>query len=262
MDFSFLRVLLITPVALFGAATPDAFHWTGKIPAGQLIEIRGINGNIHAQPASGESADVTAKKTSDARDPADLQLKVMEHDGGVIICAVSPSSGGDCMDSATTPNVKTTVDFTVSVPAGVRFVARTVNGTVEAKSLKSDTEAHTVNGNLVLSTSGTAQGETVNGSITASVGSIKSPAKFSTVNGGITLEVPPCASALVHAKTTNGPIRSDFRLSVRGTSPTKHMDGAIGGGGPELRIATVNGSIRLRRTRQTSGYHNPRRPDA
>jgi DUF4097 and DUF4098 domain-containing protein YvlB len=104
-----------------------------------------------------------------------------------------------------------------------------------------------VNGDVVLSTSGTAQGETVNGSITASVGKIKSPLNFSTVNGTISLEVPRTAAARIHAKTQNGPIRTEFPLAVGGQFPARHADGVIGCGGPELRIATVNGSIYLRR---------------
>jgi DUF4097 and DUF4098 domain-containing protein YvlB len=260
VNFPLISVLLIAPIALFGAASTDTFHWSGRVPAGQLIEIRGINGNIHAQPASGQSVDVIAYKSGIAYDPGDVEVKVVEHDGGVTICAVSPSTSADndCINGALKNDAN--VDFTVSVPAGVRFVARTVNGTVEAKSLQADTEAHSVNGNLVLSTSGSAQGETVNGSITASVGRIESPLNFSTVNGGITLDVPSRAGARIHAKTVNGPIQTDFPLAVRGQFPAKRVDGAIGGGGPELRIATVNGSIRLRRTRHAPGLRTASRP--
>jgi hypothetical protein len=260
VDFSLISVLLTAPLALFGAASTDTFHWSGRVPAGQLIEIRGINGSIHAQPASGQSVDVIAYKSGIAYDPGDVEVKVVEHDGGVTICAVSPSASADndCISDALKNEAN--VDFTVSVPAGVRFVARTVNGKVEATSLQADTEAHSVNGDLVLSTSGAAQGETVNGSITATVGKIESPLKFSTVNGGITLEVPSCAGARIHAKTVNGPIHTDFPLAVRGQFLAKHVDGAICGGGPELRIATVNGSIRLRRNRRPSGLRNASRP--
>ncbi len=117
------------------------------------------------------------------------------------------------------PNNDVSVDFTVRVPKAVRFVARTVNGLVEAKSLEADTEAHTVNGNVRLSTAGAAQGETVNGSITASMGKITSAAKFSTVNGAITLEMPSRTGARVHANTVNGGINTDFGLPVHGAVP-------------------------------------------
>ncbi len=213
MGFSLIPLFLAAPLTLFGAATPtDTFHWTGHVPAGQVLEVRGINGSIHAEPALGESIDVIASKSGRVFDPSEIELKVVEYDGGVTICAIYPSaSGSNRCENGADINNDVSVDFTVRVPSGVRFVARTVNGLVEAKALKADTEAHTVNGDVVLSTAGTAQGETVNGSITATLGKISSDLKFSTVNGGITLEVPRDAGARIHAQTVNGPIQTDFR---------------------------------------------------
>jgi len=252
VDVSLLSVLL-TPLTLFGAATSaDTFHWSGHVAAGQRIEVRGINGSIHAQPASGQSVDVIAYKSGREIDPAAIGVQVVESDGGVMIFAI-PRNAPDSAEYAAEAGNSTgdaNVDFTVSVPSGVHFVARTVNGLVEAKSLDADMEAHTVNGDVVLSTTGTAQGETVNGSITASLGKINSALNFSTVNGTISLEVPRAAAARIHAKTLNGPIRTDFRLAVGGDFPARHADGIIGCGGPELRIATVNGGINLRRSKR------------
>jgi hypothetical protein len=238
-----LSVLLTAPLTLFGAATtPSTFHWSGNVSAGQLIEIRGINGNIHAQPSHGDSVEVIAHQSGRVVDPASVGVKVVEHDGGVTILAVTPDSSPSSGD--------VNIDFTISVPSGVRFVARTVNGGVEATSLDADTEAHTVNGNVVLSTTRGGQGETVNGSITASVGKISSPLNFTTVNGTISLEVPRGTSARIRARTKNGPISTDFQLPVRGQFPAQHAEGVIGCGGPELHLATVNGSINVRRNKR------------
>jgi hypothetical protein len=256
VHFSRLLVLLTTVTALFGATGVDTFHWSGRVPAGQRLEVRGVNGSIHAEPASGDQVEVTAFKNGREYDLSEIDVRVVQHDGGVTICAVYPSSDGlvdECTPGASgalnSPNNDVSVDFTVRVPKAVHFVARTVNGLVEAKSLEADTEAHTVNGNVRLSTAGAAQGETVNGSIIATMGRITSASKFSTVNGGITLEMPACTSARVHANTVNGRIHTEFGLLVHGQFVSKRADGAIGRGGPDLRIATVNGSISLRRSR-------------
>jgi len=250
---STLFVLIASTMALFGAVGNDTFHWSGKVPPGQLIEVRGINGNIHAEPATGTNVDVIAYKNGEQVDMSNIEVRVVEHQGGVTICAVYPSPTGvdDCVPGAagrrSALNNDISVDFTVRVPKGVRFVARTVNGIVEAKSLDADAEGHTVNGNVLLSTAGAGQGDTVNGSIYASVGRFSSPLNFSTVNGGITLVMPSDAVANVHADTVNGPIHTDFPLEIRGLYPSKHAGGSIGHGGPELHIATVNGAIHLRR---------------
>ena len=252
MDVSLLSMFLAAPLTLFGAAGTGTFHWSGHVAAGQRLEVRGINGSIHAQPALGESVEVIAYESGREIDPAAIGVQVIESDGGVTIFAV-PRSVPDCLecsDGLQSGSGDANVDFSVRVPTGVRFVARTVNGGVEAKSLNADMEAHTVNGDVVLSTTGAAQGETVNGSITASVGKIKDSLNFSTVNGTIFLEVPDSAAARIHAKTQNGPIRTEFPLAVRGEFPARHADGVIGCGGPELRIATVNGGINLRKSKR------------
>jgi hypothetical protein len=252
--FSTTLVVLTICAAWFGAAGSGSFHWRGKVPAGQFVEIRGINGSIRAEPAAGKDVEVVAYKTSQVYDSAGIQVQVVEHNGGITICAVYPSADGrptECLPGASSPrnsiNNDVNVDFTVRLPKGVRFVGRTVNGQVEAKSLEADMEAHTVNGNVRLSTAGAALGETVNGSIVASVGKIHGASKFSTVNGGITVEMPPGAAAEVHAGTRNGQINTDFPLEVRGDLAGGHADGVIGVGGPGLTIVTVNGTINLRR---------------
>jgi hypothetical protein len=256
VKLSRLLVLLTTVTGLFGATGLDTFHWSGRVPAGQRLEVRGVNGSIHAEPASGDEVEVVAFKNGREYDLAEIDVQVVQHDGGVTICAVYPSSDGlvdECTAGRSSAlksrNNDVSVDFTVRVPKTVRFVARTVNGLVEAKSLEADTEAHTVNGNVRLSTAGAAQGETVNGSITASMGRFTSAAKFSTVNGAITLEMPACTGARVHANTVNGRINTEFGLAVRGQFMSERAEGPIGHGGPDLRIATVNGSISLRRSR-------------
>ncbi len=256
MNFSEVFVALTLVTGLFGATGVDTFHWSGRVPAGQLLEVRGVNGSIHAGPATGQEVEVFAFKNGHQLESSEIDVQVVQHDGGVRICAVYSSRDdrvNQCAPgSDRSPNPQTndvSVDFTVRVPSGVRFLGRTVNGLVEAESLEADAEAHTVNGNVSLSTTGAAQGETVNGSISASMGRISSPLRFSTVNGGITLQMPACANARVHADTVNGHINTDFHLAVRPQMVGKHAAGLIGRGGPELRIATVNGSISLRRSR-------------
>lgn len=253
----FLRTLVLASVvtALHGAVGTDTFHWSGRVPVGQSLEIRGLNGSIHAEPAPGDQVDVVAYRNGRQIDPAEIQVRVVEHDGGVTICAVSSSASGsasECSAEAGAAQGDASVDFTVRVPKGIRFVARTVNGLVEANALEADTEAHTVNGNLRLNTAGAAQGETVNGSIVASVGRITGPLSFSTVNGAITVEMPAGAAAEVHANTVNGRILTEFPLALGALPTGKHADGPIGRGGPALKIATVNGSISLRRARRCS----------
>jgi hypothetical protein len=250
----FLPLAALAPTALSAQGTD--FQWRGRIAQGRAIEIKGVNGGLYATAASGDQIEVTARKRARKSDPDEVTFQVLEHGDGVTICAVYPGRSGrdnECRPGEggrmETRNNDVEVEFTVRVPAGVRFVGRTVNGAVEVESLTGDVVAHTVNGQIQLSTLGLATARTVNGSITASIGKAdwKGTLDFSTVNGGITVELPPSVAAEVRARTTNGSITTDFPLQVQGRFTPRRIEGTIGDGGRELNLATVNGSIRLRK---------------
>ena len=112
-----------------------------------------------------------------------VKVHLVRHENGVTICTVFPGEKVCRAMGDTGPGAR--VNFVVRVPEGVNFFGSTVNGGVEADSLKSDVQAYTVNGQVRVSTTGTLQAKTVNGSITASLLKpfwSKAP-ELSTVNG-------------------------------------------------------------------------------
>src|SRR2546425_1082323 len=106
-----------------------------------------------------------------------------------------------------------------------------------------------VNAAVHISTSGYAEATTVNGSIVAAMGkaSWTDGVEFRSVNGGITLDLPPSLSGEVRAETVNGEIFTDFPLTVTGRLGPRRVTGTIGSGGRQLALSTVNGNIRLRK---------------
>ncbi len=244
-----------------GPASADAaaqdFRWSGTIPAGKAIEIKGINGDIVAEGASGGEVVVTAEKHGHGDDPESVRIEVVKHDDGVTICAVYPDTRRN------RPNVcapkregrlnsednDVSVDFQVRVPAGVRFIGRTVNGDVEASGLTADAQISTVNGEAAVSTQGQAEASTVNGGIRASMGRAgwSGTVEFHTVNGSIDVTLPADLSADVRASTVNGDISTDFPLTVTGRFGPRRISGTIGSGGRTLDLETVNGSIAIRK---------------
>jgi len=235
------------------------FHWSGRLAAGKRLEIKGVNGDVHAVGiAAGSQAEVSAAKRARRSDPASVEIKVVESEDGVTICAVYPTprrarrdnectAGGHW--SSNTEDNDVVVDFQVRVPAGVKFYGHTVNGEVEAEHMGADVWAYTVNGSVRVSTTGYAEATTVNGSISAELGRAdwSEEVAFRTVNGGITLDLPANFSAEVRAETVNGDLVTDFPLTVTGKFGPRHLRGTIGAGGRQLSLSTVNGSIRLRK---------------
>ncbi|HEY0546034.1 MAG TPA: DUF4097 family beta strand repeat-containing protein [Pyrinomonadaceae bacterium] len=240
------------------AASQDKeFRWNGRVAAGRTIEIKNINGNIHAEPSSGGEVEVVANKQGRRSNPDEVQIKVIEHEGGVTICSVYPSPDrnqpNDCRPgkdwSSHTRDNDVSVDYTLRVPQGVRLSAKTVNGEVGTGLIQSDVEAFSVNGSIRVAATGYVEAKTVNGSINASFGSANwsGSLDFKTVNGEIVLDLPADTSTDVHAETLNGDIVTDFPLTVQGRISRRRLNGTIGSGGRALELKTINGSIRLRR---------------
>jgi hypothetical protein len=231
------------------AVRSEDFHWSGHVARGKTLEVVGVNGRIEAVPTTGADVDVSAEKSSRRDDPKLVRIEVSEEGGDVLIKAVYPRHNGGRWGIGS-EHCDVTVDFKVQVPAGVRFVARTVNGAIEAERLEGPTEAHTVNGSIHLGSSDAAEAETVNGSIRASVGvaTWSGALEFKTVNGGITLDLPAALAASLEAETLNGQIDSDFPLTVQGSISRHRVHGTIGSakGAGTLSLSTVNGTIRLR----------------
>jgi len=256
---SILGTLSLAAALAAPLARGEDFRWSGAVSSGKVLEIKGINGGIEAGPASGSEVEVVARKSGRRSDPSQVEIKVVEHGEGVTICAVypTPSDGrpNECRPGSggrmNTRDNDVKVDFTVRVPEGVRFVGRTVNGTVEAAGLTADAEVYSVNGGVTVTSSGLARAETVNGSITAAMGRAdwSGPLELKTVNGSITVELPASTSARVQASTVNGGIDTDFPLTVTGRFGPRHVSGTIGSGGRDLTLATVNGGIHIRRGR-------------
>jgi len=241
-------------------STPTArqaqdWEWQGAVDRGDAIEIKGVNGSIKASGTSAGQVTVSAVKKGKDDDPSDVRIEVVEHSDGVTICAVYPDVKGKKNECApgdgghlSTRDNDVGVSFTVQVPAGVRLIATTVNGDIEAGGLGADVAATTVNGDVKVSTTGLARATTVNGSIQASMGRAEwdGTLSFNTVNGSITVNLPDGVSTEVSASTVNGSMNTDFPLTVTGKFSMKNMHGTIGRGGREIEMATVNGSIHLK----------------
>jgi hypothetical protein len=234
------------------------FNWNGQLAPGQTVEIKGVNGGIHASAAKTGDVLVTAVRSARRSNPADVRFEVIPHAGGVTICAIYPSPAGDpaneCRPGSgggrnNTRDNDTAVEFTVQVPAGIGLIARTVNGSINAEGLQGDTDGTTVNGSVTLSTTGTARATTVNGSITATMDRAVWPngGKFSTVNGAVTLRLPATVNANVRLSTVSGGIQSDFPVEISNDPGPKHAEAVLGAGGQRLDVTTVNGGISLLR---------------
>jgi hypothetical protein len=229
--------------------TPEQFHWEGTIAAGRVLEIQSLNGSIFAELSVNNDASVTAVKHGSLDLQQKIEIGLTNSHNGISISASyrqdelhGSGPGRASKTTSESPGREDMgVDFTVRIPWGVRFVAKTVNGDIIVSSLGGPVEAKAMNGDVRLSTSAYAQAQTVNGSVIASLGgtSRKTPIGFDAVRGDVALHLPVTVNSAISARILRGQILSAFPLD------TKH-----GSGNSELQIRTIEGSIRLQRTSQ------------
>ncbi|HET7226615.1 MAG TPA: hypothetical protein VFK69_12980 [Candidatus Eisenbacteria bacterium] len=253
--------VLTAPVAIAATSreTEDTqrgadFDWSWRLKPGQTLTIKGINGGIHAVPASNSEAHLSAHKHARRSDPSQVRIEVNTDEDGVTVCAIYPNRHGEpntCEPGEDShqhvDNNDVVVDFDAQVPDGVTLRAITVNGVIETEKLDGPVVARTVNGHITVASRAWATATTVNGAVRAELGTSRwrDELAFTTVNGSVTVALPHEASCELDAGTVNGDVETDFPVSVSGRISHRSLHGTLGDGGGHLKANTVNGSIRL-----------------
>jgi hypothetical protein len=235
---------LIVTAAVAAPAAAQDYRWSGRIAAGQEIEIRNIKGDIRAEPTSGGEVTVTGTYR-DGRSGR-VRVEMVRRSYGVVICALYPSSGSsgnrwgrdddhdddddndrsdrneprDACNQRGGMNVRDgdpDVDFVVRVPAGVKLSANNVSGNVQARGLRGPVDARSVSGDVHVSSTAEVRASSVSGDVFAALGRI--PARglqFRSVSGDVTLQLPAGTDADFQGRTLSGEIDSDFPLTIEG----------------------------------------------
>jgi Toastrack DUF4097 len=230
-------------------ASPSGdFRYQKTLAAGAKVEIRSVNGGVVAEPASGDVLEVVAIKSGP--DAARVQVVAREEGGGVLVCALWPGAdpatcrggtGGAPRDS------EAKVEFRVRIPATSSFTVRTLNGEVRAKGFRGEAKLATMNGAIDVDSAGAITAETSNGAVTAHAAA-GNAVSLQTMNGRVTVFLPPSAGADVDASTTNGRIQSDFGPVPPPTLPALHAASfKVGAGGAKVHLRTTNGDVAVRR---------------
>lgn len=246
-------------------AQDDSFQWEHAMRAGQVLSVKGIVGEIRAEYTSGDRAEVVAVKVGRERDFSEVEIRVQEERDGYTICAVyhASSARGDGCDNVHTDrnerhnrrSIDVDVEYVVRVPAGVGFHGSMVSGDIDARNLRSEVKANTVNGDIFVSTTEKARGNTVSGSIEIEMGATDwDELDFKTVSGDITLWLPEAIATDVDFESLSGDIRSDFDITTTRQRSRRWVGAALEGyigtrGQRSLSFNTVSGDVELRRSR-------------
>jgi DUF4097 and DUF4098 domain-containing protein YvlB len=140
------------------------------------------------------------------------------------------------------------VSYDVYVPNQTNLEANTENGGISAEDVRGEMNFEATNGGIHLSdVGGNVRARTTNGGVIASLSGTTWQGQgldLQTTNGGATVYVPRGYNAQLETGTTNGGMRVDFPITVRG-SLNRRISTQLGSGGPRVRVITTNGGVHI-----------------
>ncbi len=230
------------------AKASDVWERTYDLGDTPRLSISNTNGGVTVQAHDASRIEVRAERTVQAATDEGarelLAATTITEDvqgSSVSLTTRRPASFGRGQQAE--------VRYDVRVPRGASLALRTTNGALSLEGVQGVVELETVNGRLRGRALGQVQrAETVNGSIDLSLDQVPAEgATIETVNGSVELTVPAAIAVTVSVRTVNGGIDvNGFSRVEEGERRRRRYDGKLNGGGPTLRVETVNGSVSVR----------------
>jgi Putative adhesin len=229
------------------------------------LKVQLLMGSIKVRSYDGKEIIINATpRNSEEEKPkvADNGMKRISAPGGYEVTAKE----ADNTVTVDAGNFSKTVDLDLKIPQDVKLKIGTVNnGEIVAENVKGELEINNVNGKITLTNiSGSVVANTVNGSITVTLNSVdpKAPMAFSTLNGDVNVTLPSDTKANLKLKSDRGEVFTDFDIDIDKT-PSKAdkiaepgmykitkddwINGKINGGGPEIIMKNMHGSIYVKK---------------
>jgi hypothetical protein len=135
-----------------GPEVRASLRWSGSLPPGGTLEVRGLNGPVRIEGCDDGPIEVSATRRGPRSAFAAVEVKVVEHRGGVTVCAVceglDPSAPARFERRLSRGVASVRIDVAARVPPGVNVIASTINDDVLVLGLASRVEALTANGRV------------------------------------------------------------------------------------------------------------------
>jgi hypothetical protein len=245
-------ILGLLLVAVAANAADKRVHRTTSLAPNGSVSIDTHNGTIVVTTWNQPTVDVTARieagEWGSQEDVNDTDVKVTGAGSDVRIESDYSSVGSHITWFGVSRNLPL-VHYTISLPATARLSITDHNTSVRVTGLRNDLRVSSHNGSVeVADLDGAADVETHNGDIRISYARFTRSSSFETHNGGVDIRLPAGAKFHVNANGHHMDVDSEFPTVVSHAPREGRYVGDINGGGPELRVSTHNGSLRLRKS--------------
>jgi hypothetical protein len=211
-------------------------------PSTRISVDAGPNGGVAFYGSDRSDVRIVARVQASADDDATAsaiarQIRVITEGGQ--IRSEGPSHRG---------HTSWSVSYDIYVPSRANLEANTENGGISADKIQGEMNFEATNGGIHLSdVGGNVRARTTNGGVIANLSGTTWQGRgldLQTTNGGATLNVPRGYNAQLETGTTNGGMRVDFPITVRG-SLNRRISTQLGSGGPLVRVITTNGGVHI-----------------
>jgi len=242
--------LLIFLVATIAAASERRLHRTAQLDPTGSLAIDTHNGSITVTTWNQATVDVSARivPSEFGRDEDIEKTDVKITGSGTRVRIESDYS--DVPTRFTWLGVQRElplIHYTISMPATARLSVDAHNASIHVTGLRNDLRINTHNGDIdVREFDGAAAIESHNGDVRIAYRNFTKPARIETHNGGMEFTLPAQARFHLNANGHHMDMSSDFPMTL-GSSGYSRYVGDVNGGGPELRVSTHNGSLKLRK---------------
>lgn len=205
-----LRAEIVYEVEEVQESHATDWTWSGRVSSNGEVEIHSVNGTVSVRQGRGNRVEVSARVRQQRNDGA--RLEVVERGGSIVVCIMHDglrNCGPGGPQGSARGNRLSEVDVMVTMPAGVRVRAETVNGSVNIFDHNAAVVVHTVNGQVYVQSSGSINARTTNGAVSLVGGA---DILASTTNGRLAIHSTARRSGnySVNASTTNGAITARF----------------------------------------------------
>ena len=255
-----MRTLLALSAIALAATTAGAqrsdFQWSKAEPAGTIVSVHNINGDITVLPGTGSTVEITATKR-DADADADIYTVVKEYSGQVVVCVLWRNTDESCNQDGASMHSRDRhwgdrgrMDVTVKLPSSMVGQASSVSGDVRMDGTHGDVSASSVSGDIRL-TNVQATGvraTSVSGDVDVGIAQLTGSGDltFRSVSGNVTVAVPTGLNADFSMSTISGQLNTDFPMTLSGRMGRRGINARIGSGGRNFHVSTISGDVRLR----------------
>ena len=246
------------------ATTSADFRWEKALPAGSVVRLHNLNGDITVTAGTGDRVEIVGVRRGSRRYSERVTIEIVETADGIVACSMFRDADMECDENGMRSHNRrgrdhdrdwedVSIDMQVRLPRGMRLRAGAVSGDVRVTGAEGDVRVSSVSGAVEARRlrATTVRATSVSGDVLVSIDALTGAGElhFTSVSGDVIAELPRDLNADLTMRTVSGSLDTEFPVTLNGRMRRSSLDARIGQGGRDLHVTTVSGDVTLRTIR-------------